>query len=819
MIHKHLSISRIVLVAMLLVATFSITAIGYFFITRSYDTFSREAEQLRARFLTDQRALIRNEVEKAIDYIEYRRANSDERLKSGLRERVNEAHAIATHLHGFYKKTSPGADIERLILEALRPIRFNNGSGYFFVVTMQGVEKLYPVAPQFENQNLLLLQDAKEQYVIRDEIKMVTDHGEGFVYDYWRKPNADDQMIYPKITFVKRFSPLNWYLGTGAYLDDYEKELKSEIIERIAKIRFGTEGYIFINTYEGDAILMDGAQVTRARNLWHLTDPHGVKVIQEERKAVENPEGGYIYYTWNKLTHHQPAPKVSFIKGVADWRWMIGAGVYLDEVERVIDERKSELERNVRNEVTRTILILLLFGVFIVMLVQFFALRMKRGFKAFTEFFRRAATDSISIDEAKLPFSELVELAHSANSMIDDRRKVENEKKVLKERLDRSKKMESLGLLAGGVAHDLNNILSGFVSYPELLLIGLKQDSKFYRPLKTIQECGVRAAAIVNDLLDVSRGSKGVSEVLNINCAVENYLASAEHSVLANRYPATQIERRLAEELHWVNCSSTHLAKTLMNIVSNAMEAIEGQGHVVISTTNRTVAAPIHGYEEIPVGAYVVLAVADNGPGISQEDLARIFEPFFTKKMLGRRGMGLGLAVVWHTVHDHGGFIDVLSSPEGTIFELYFPVSREKPKESAPAVPLEALNGNGERILVVDDERAQREIACALLKQLRYRPEAVASGEAAITWLKGNAADLIVLDMILGPGLNGRQTYEQVLKIRPHQKVIIASGYSETEEVRTTIKLGAGGMITKPYSMEILAQAVHIELRRKQDLF
>jgi CheY-like chemotaxis protein len=249
------------------------------------------------------------------------------------------------------------------------------------------------------------------------------------------------------------------------------------------------------------------------------------------------------------------------------------------------------------------------------------------------------------------------------------------------------------------------------------------------------------------------------------------------------------------------------------------MEAIEGQGHVVISTTNRTVAAPIHGYEEIPVGAYVVLAVADNGPGISQEDLARIFEPFFTKKMLGRRGMGLGLAVVWHTVHDHGGFIDVLSSPEGTIFELYFPVSREKPKESAPAVPLEALNGNGERILVVDDERAQREIACALLKQLRYRPEAVASGEAAITWLKGNAADLIVLDMILGPGLNGRQTYEQVLKIRPHQKVIIASGYSETEEVRTTIKLGAGGMITKPYSMEILAQAVHIELRRKQDLF
>jgi signal transduction histidine kinase len=811
----RLSISTVFLGSMIIVAVLAIAVIGYFWISREYKEFTRESRELRAQFLDEQRAMIRNEVEKVIDYIEFSRSRTEERLKTTLKGRVGEAHSIALNIYETYKGSLPSSEIERIIKEALRPIRFNNGRGYYFAVTMKGVEMLYPVAPQFENQDLLNLQDGKGNYVIRDEIKVIEQNGEGFVRDYWRKPEAANEMIYPKMTYVRLFKPLNWYIGTGEYLDDFEHDLQDEIIERVANVRFGNEGYIFINTYKGDPIITNGVRVTQPCNLWDLTDPNGVKVMQEERRAVNNPEGDYIYYTWNKLTNKAPSPKVSFIRGIPDWQWMIGAGVYLDEVEKVIAAKRLRLQEDVRTEVARIVAILLSLVIAIVLLARFFTLRMRRSIVTFSTFFQGAATESVSIDVSKLHFSEFAVLARAANSMIDDRNRAEEEKKVLQERLSRSKKMEALGLLTGGVAHDLNNILSGFVSYPELLLMDLEPDSKLRRPLEVIHESGLRAAAVVADLLNASRGAQGISEVLNINASVEAYLRSPEQRNLAGRYPAVQVRCKLAQDLLNVRCSPAHLGKTLMNLVANAVEAIGSAGSVVISTENRSVKTPVHGYEEVPAGEYVVLKVEDDGAGISAYDLSRVFEPFFTKKVLGRSGTGLGLTVVWHAVHDHNGFIDVKSSTTGTVFELYFPVSHDDPEQEKEPAPIGELKGAGERILVVDDEPNQREIACDLLRSLGYQVEAVDSGEKALDWLAEQSADLIILDMILGAGMDGRRTYEEILKIRLRQKAIIASGFAETDDVKAALALGAGTMVRKPYTLYSIAVAVHQELRKK----
>jgi len=397
---------------------------------------------------------------------------------------------------------------------------------------------------------------------------------------------------------------------------------------------------------------------------------------------------------------------------------------------------------------------------------------------------------------------------------ITERKRAEKALRESEEKLARSKKMESLGLLAGGVAHDLNNVLSGIVSYPELLLIDLPQNSKLRKPIETIQESGHRAAAIVMDLLTVARGVATTKEPLNLNELISDYLNSPEFNKLEQFHPTVTVNTDLDAELLNISGSGVHIRKIIMNLVSNASEAVEGGGNVAISTVNRYIDKPLRGYDDVNIGEYVVLAVSDDGSGISSDDLERIFEPFYTKKVMGISGTGLGLAVVWNIVQDHKGYIDVATDENGTTFELYFPITRDVISEKALSAPIKEYKGNGEKILVVDDVESQREISCKMLDTLGYKTKAVSSGEEAIDYLKENTVALILLDMIMNPGINGRETYQRITKIHPNQKAVIVSGFAETDEVKETQKSGAGKYVKKPLTLERIGLAVKEELEK-----
>ena len=389
-----------------------------------------------------------------------------------------------------------------------------------------------------------------------------------------------------------------------------------------------------------------------------------------------------------------------------------------------------------------------------------------------------------------------------------------SERKNMEFQLQRAQKMEAMGLMAGGVAHDLNNILSGIVSYPELLLLDLPEDSPLRKPIKTIQESGMRAADVVEDLLTIARGVTTSKEVLNLNTVIEQYMDSAEQQKLEKIKPLSTYRTELDSELLNITCSASHVKKILMNLTVNASEAIEGTGTVTISTMNRYLDEPLKGYEDVRTGEYVLLSLSDDGSGISPQDLDKIFEPFYTKKVMGRSGTGLGLAVVWNSMQDHKGYINVRTSEKGTVFELYFPTTREQVAAGAEEVPLDDYLGHGERILVVDDEERQREIAGGILTRLGYNSETVSSGEEAIEYVKEHPVDLIVLDMVMPKGINGRRTYEEIIKIHPGQKAIIASGYSKTKEVDLAQELGAGKYIKKPYTLPKVGFAVKEELEK-----
>ena len=392
---------------------------------------------------------------------------------------------------------------------------------------------------------------------------------------------------------------------------------------------------------------------------------------------------------------------------------------------------------------------------------------------------------------------------------ITERIQKEKELRESKERVAHLKKMESLGLLAGGVAHDLNNVLSGIVSYPELILMELPEYSKFRKLILTIQDSGQRAAAIVNELLTIARGAAIEKKVMNLNRIINDYVRSPEHKKLLMFHPQVKVETNLDAELLNIKGSSMHFGKAVMNLVSNAAEAIKGEGKVVISSTNRYVDQDINSYRTIPEGEYAVLTVEDNGPGINQDDLDRIFEPFYTKKVMGRSGTGLGLTLVWNVVQDHDCHIDVTSSSHGTRFDIYCHITREISEEAANQLPLEQFFGRGEKVLVVDDVQSQREITCMMLDKLGYVSDSVSSGEKAIEYVKRNdAVDLLLLDMIMEPGINGRETFERIKEIRPEQKAIILSGYSETDDVRQALKAGVFKHLGKPVTINVLGQAL-----------
>jgi PAS domain S-box-containing protein len=400
------------------------------------------------------------------------------------------------------------------------------------------------------------------------------------------------------------------------------------------------------------------------------------------------------------------------------------------------------------------------------------------------------------------------------NQDITERKRAEERLRESEEKLARSRKMESLGLLAGGVAHDLNNVLAGLVSYPELLLLELPEDSKFRQPIQTIQDSGTRAVAVVQDLLTIARGVASPKEPLNLNDIIKEYEASPEFEKLMKFHPTVKLKMDLDRNLMNISGSPIHIRKVIMNLVSNASEAIEGSGNVVISTMNRYVDRPIRGYVDVKIGEYVTLIVSDDGSGIPSDHLERIFEPFFTKKVMGRSGTGLGLAVVWNIMQDHEGYIDVSSDENGTTFELYFHITKDEVSVKDLPISMENYKGSGESVLVVDDEKNQREICCKMLDTLGYRAKAVSSGEEAVAYLRERGVDIILLDMIMDPGINGRETYERIVKIHPKQKAIIVSGYAETDEVKKTQKLGACKYVKKPLKLQEIGLAIKEELKK-----
>ena len=383
------------------------------------------------------------------------------------------------------------------------------------------------------------------------------------------------------------------------------------------------------------------------------------------------------------------------------------------------------------------------------------------------------------------------------------------EKKRLEIRLQGAQRMEAIGTLAGGIAHDFNNLMMGIQGNASLLLFNKDAAHPDYEQLRNIEKYVLQGADLTKQLLGFARGGKYEVEVMNLNALIKR-----ENCMFTRTKKEIVIHEQYEKELWPVKVSKGQIEQVLLNLYVNAWQAMPGGGDLYVQTNNIFLDQHVIRPFQIVPGKYVKISITDTGIGMDETTLQRIFEPFFTTKEMGR-GIGLGLASVYGIIKNHGGFIDVHSEKgEGASFYIYLPaIDGQNIFQNINIESTDSIACGTETILLVDDEDMIIDVSRQLLEKLGYTVLAASNGREAIEIYKNhlNEISLVIIDMIM-PDLNGGETYDELKKINPDIKVLLASGYSLDGQAQNIIDRGCNGFIQKPFNINKLSNKIRTVL-------
>ncbi|MFH1153734.1 MAG: cache domain-containing protein [Pseudomonadota bacterium] len=752
----RISIAVTAFLSMLSIALLAVFVMAGFWISHNIwyaDTQSGEFIQSHTR---EKKNLAKNLVDDACHQVDVQRDQLRDHLKSKLKSRAHNAVDIARSIVDNNASTMNPMELRRVVKDALRPMRFFNDRGFYIAASSNGAWELFPPAPDQEGKPCT--GGPAQGFPFMAAIQELQGKGEGFV----ELASGISDHPQPCILYIVYFEPFDWFLGCHDDQTRIETDLQQELLNRMAHIRKGQDGYLFVLDSSGVFLMHPIETDLKGENILNVTLTDGDAFYRQMKQAAAAPQGDFITYSWKKPSTGKVTPKISFLRAIPEWNWIIGSGVYLDDIETGIREKKDQLNQQLIRQMTVIAGIALSLLVLILLIAGKIKVKAAQSFEQFSSFFRDAASGAGEIDGSTLHYTEFQDLAALANTMVQEREKLfqdlresekrfrtlldttptiavqgyrqdlivdywnrgselfygytrqqavgqnlldlivpddlkssfkdavsralesntitsiqevvlrrkdnttipvlssrailrprgkdpvlysmdmdlsairrgEKERERLQEQLARTRKMEAMGLLAGGVAHDLNNILSGIVSYPELLLLNDNLDMETRKALEIIQSSGNKAAAVVSDLITIARGVAATMEPVSLNTAVMNYLGSPEQASLMKSYPWVTVLHDLDPEALHINASPVHINKIIMNLVYNGVEAVEQtpEPEVILSSRNRFLDTPVRGYDRVVPGEYTELSVSDNGPGIQDADLERIFEPFSPKR-------------------------------------------------------------------------------------------------------------------------------------------------------------------------------------------
>ena len=383
-----------------------------------------------------------------------------------------------------------------------------------------------------------------------------------------------------------------------------------------------------------------------------------------------------------------------------------------------------------------------------------------------------------------------------------------SEKKRVEAQLHYIERMEAIGTLAGGIAHDFNNLMMGMLGNISLTLYDIGPDDPNYKRLKTVERLIQSGSELTSKLLGYARKGKYELRLINLNKIIKESSAT-----FGRARKEIVILTDLAENLLSVKADGSQIEQVLINLFINAADAMPGGGDLVLQTANVTHKEMKDKPYTPKPGKYVMIKVKDNGTGMDQDTIARIFQPFFTTKEMGL-GSGLGLASAYGIVKGHGGYVDVESEKgHGTVFSIYIPASEESIQKD-PIVS-EPIEEGDETILLVDDEEMIIDVGCQLLEKLGYTVLEARGGKEAIQIYQENRdnIDMIILDMIM-PDLGGSEVYDKIKTIDPGVKVLLSSGYSVDGQATEILKRGCNGFIQKPFNLKKLSKKIREVLNK-----
>ena len=760
--------------------------------------FNRQADSERLSYIDSQKKRLKDDVDAALSLIRLEQSELENDLMHQLRDEVYNAHAIASSLYEKYRDRMNHEDIQKVIIESIRPVRFNNGRGYFFVTRLDGVELLFADRPEIEGKQLINMRSSDGKMVIEDMIKIArSGPGEG-VYRYsWTKPFEKGD-YHQKIAFIKKFEPLNCFIGTGEYISDFEYTRQQEVLRILSAISRKEAGYYFAGQWNGLSLLGPA----KGKNMWDTADSDGKKVVQQ-LVASARSGGGYVEYRMPRQTGYPAVRKISYTLPVPEWKWYVGAGLFVDSIDKVIDEqRRIYLMKQMRIHVVNM-------GIFLIvaLTVWIYTRRLSSAVNTDIENLNRYFMDNASYAVAsvkpacpELVFAELDRIGKYAGDMM-------TELDQAGEKLRIAERTKAIGELAGGIAHDFNNQLGGILGFAELMRNEVGNNPKLSRYTSAIITSAQRSADLTSKLLAFSRKGKYVMKVLDLNQLIAEVAAILSHTINRNIEVVTQ----LSDVPVYVTGDAAQLQNALLNLGLNARDSMPGGGTLLFRSEKLflTESETANLQNKIHPGVYNKITVTDTGTGISKDILPHIFEPLYTTKEAGK-GTGLGLAAVDGTVRGHNGYISVESiEGSGTSFIIFFPAAEftgETDYNPEASIGVESFSGL--KIVIVDDEENLLLSGSSILTELGAEVFCFGNGIDAIEFLKkGYPVNCMILDMIM-PQMGGSEVFVEVRKLRPGLPVLVTSGYSNDNEVRELLKERAVLFLQKPVQMKDLVDTL-----------
>jgi signal transduction histidine kinase len=581
-------------ILLVLIISFLITQ---FFLHQRSKDFYKEIYITETAYLDKNKERVKEEVTRVYNYIKSVKEQSEQRLVSEIKERVYLAHNIATNIYNEELKNKDEnfdkKQVFKTIKNALSAIRYNNGRGYIFMDDINGVKLLQPIMKEFEGKSFLDFKDAKGYKFVQKIVETIKNKSEGFDSYYWYK-NGDLKNSYKKTSFYKYFAPFNLAIGTGEYVDDFNNELKTEVINEIQKIRYGENGYIFIFDSKGNTLsTFDKERIG--------TNRFNIKVTQDTIDFAKNhPKGDFFSYssTVNPNNKLNSTDKISYLMYFKDWDWVIGSGFYLDALHKDIEERKAVLEKSTQNAIKEIIYLSILITIIFIIISSFLS---------------------------KIISNKFVKYKNDIQKEIKN--KIEKEKLLVQQ-----SKMATMGEMIANIAHQWKQPLSiisasnGMLKFQKELKDEI-DDSQIDEATEAIEVAVKNLSNTIDDFRNFFNPNK-ISEYFNIRAAFEKtFKLINTHLKAYDIHIVTDIENVEIKSLQ------NELLQILINVLKNAKDEL------VHKKDLKDKLILIKAFKENDT---LIISIKDNAGGIPKEVINHIFNPYFTTKG-DRDGTGIGL--------------------------------------------------------------------------------------------------------------------------------------------------------------------------------